>query len=62
MQSRLIHGLLIHAQAQLAEALALVEAALAAPSPARAAGLAHDADLIALAAADTLSRAFGEAA
>lgn len=54
--------LLRHAQAQLADALRLVETALTAPSLERAANLAHDADLIALAAADTLSRAFGEAA
>jgi len=62
MPSFLLQTRLLHAQAQLADALRLVEAALAAPTRERAGNLAHDADLQTLAAADTLSRAFEAAA
>lgn len=53
-----MRDLLLHAQAELADALRMVETALRMPSLERAANLAHEADLKALAAADTLSRAF----
>ncbi len=56
-----MQDLLAFAHAQLTQALALVEAARQAPSPERAGNLAHDADLICLEAASTLSRAFGVA-
>lgn len=55
-------ALLLQAQAQLAEALVLVERALSSPSIEAAGNRAHEADLLALAAADTLSRAFEAAA
>lgn len=56
-----MQALLLHAQAQLADALRMVETALRSPSLERAGNLAHDADLKTLAAADLLSRAFAEA-
>lgn len=52
--------LLLHAQAELHDALRLVEMALCSPSLERAGLLSHEADLKALAAADTLSRAFAQ--
>lgn len=56
-----MRDLLLHAQAELSDALRMVEAALRLSSLERAASMAHQADLKALAAADTLSRAFSAA-
>lgn len=56
-----MRALLLHAQAELHDALRLVEQALRASSLEKAGILSHDADLKAIAAADTLSRAYAHA-